>query len=94
MLFSDKRRDRTGRQRFPKQFLNFRQSTLVGIAHQRPRPPRRSGAAHTANAVHVVLRVNRQVHHHHIPKAGNVHAARRDIGCHQQLHFLPAECVH
>ncbi len=94
MLFSDKRRDRPGRQRFPKQFLNFRQSTLVGIAHQRPRPPRRPGAAHTANAVHVVLSVNRQVHHHHIPKAGNVHAARRDIGCHQQLHFLPAECVH
>ena len=87
MLFSDKRRDRPGRQRFPKQFLNFRQSTLVGIAHQRPRPPRRPGAAHTANAVHVVFGHLGQLEVIDIAHIRNVDAACGNVRCNQDGGF-------
>ena len=93
MFFSNQRWDGAGRQGFPEQFFDFRQAPLVRVAHQRPRPARRPSATNATDPVNIIFSMDRQVHHHDVAQARNIHAPRGNIRCHQQLHFLAAKGI-
>ena len=94
MLLGYQRRNGAGSQSLTEQFFNLGKSAFIGIAHQGPRPTRRAGSTNTANAMDVVLGMDRQVHHDDVAQAGNIHTARGNVGRHQQLYLFPTKGIH
>jgi hypothetical protein len=63
----------------PQRALIFRRDEADGVAH-RLRPPC------AADAMHVILRMHREIVIHHVRNAVHVNAAGRDVGRHQDAH--------
>ena len=65
---------------------------LAGVA-ERQRGASGSGARGAADAVHIALRLIRQLVVDHMRDVGNVDAARGDIGCNENAHAAAAKRI-
>ncbi len=79
--------------RLADQFFDRQHGLLVGRAHQRDRGAGAAGAAGTADAVHVVVGMMRDVEIIDVADGGNIETAGGDVGSHQDRQLALAELV-